>query len=383
MATLKNTTLSIASAVVTPDNTTSTAIGTGKLRYNTTNSQNTLEFYDGTAWRPVTGYSQGLVGTGGNTISYAHGSIVHQFTALGAHTFTPAHSGTVQVLVVAGGGASGYDWAGGGGGGGVIFDRSFPVTSGTGYSITVGDGSKQYDGGGSPSGPTVSAANGGNSVFSTITASGGGGGGSWQPSAPPSMDNGRTGGRTGASGGGGSNTGDGVDSRQRNYGGRGIDGQGYPGGSGLRFNADIENTHTGGGGGGAGGPGASSPDGRQRYRSSFRGDQIAGGPGRATDILGGSSTLYFGGGGAGGGHLGWNVNGTTGGIGGGGGGSFHHSGPYGGPQKTGQGGGQSLNDGQDGFATARGGHGGANTGGGGGGGQHGRNGGSGVVIIKY
>ena len=114
MATLKNTTLSIASAVVTPDNTTSTATGTGKLRYNTTNSQNTLEFYDGTAWRPVTGYSQGLVGTGGNTISYAHGSIVHQFTALGAHTFTPAHSGTVQVLVVAGGGASngGIDDAG-------------------------------------------------------------------------------------------------------------------------------------------------------------------------------------------------------------------------------------------------------------------------------
>ena len=381
MATLKNTTLSIASAVVTPDNTSSTVAGTGKLRYNTTNSQNTLEFYDGTAWRPVTGYSQGLVGTGGNTISYALGNIVHQFTSLGAHTFTPAHSGTVQVLVVAGGAASGYDWAGGGGGGGVIFDRSFPVSSGTGYSITVGDGSKQYDGGGSPSGPTVSAANGGNSVFSTITASGGGGGGSWQPSAPPSMDNGRTGGRTGASGGGGSNTGDGVDSRQRNYGGRGIDGQGYPGGSGLRFNADTENTHTGGGGGGAGGPGASSPDGRQRYRSSFRGDQISGGPGRATDILGG--TLYFGGGGAGGGHLGWNVNGSAGGIGGGGGGSFHHSGPYGGPQKRGQGGGQSLNNGEDGFATARGGHGGANTGGGGGGGQHGRNGGSGVVIIKY
>ena len=383
MATLKNTTLSIASAVVTPNNTTSTAIGTGKLRYNTTNSQNTLEFYDGTAWRPVTGYSQGLVGTGGNTISYAHGSIVHQFTALGAHTFTPAHSGTVQVLVVGAGGASGYDWAGGGGGGGVIFDRAFPVTSGTGYSITVGDGSKQYDGGGSPSGPTVSAANGGNSVFSTITASGGGGGGSWQSSAPSSMDNGRTGGRTGASGGGGSNTGDGVDSRQRNYGGRGIDGQGYPGGSGIRFNVDIENTHTGGGGGGAGGPGASSPDGRQRYRSSFRGDQIAGGPGRATDILGGSSTLYFGGGGAGGGHLGWNVNGSQGGIGGGGGGSFHHSGPYGGDRKFGQGGGQSLNNGEDGFATARGGHGGANTGGGGGGGQHGRNGGSGVVIVKY
>ena len=382
MAILKNTTINAISAITSPNNTQSTVAGTGKLRYNTTNSQNTLEFYDGTAWRPVTGYSQGTVGTGGQTISYVLGNIVHMFTTVGSHSFTPAHSGTVQVLVVGAGAASGYDWAAGGGGGGVVLNRAFPVTAGTPYAITVGNGSGQYDTGGAGSwGPTSAATNGENSVFSTITASGGGGGGSWQAGAPSSMDNGRTGGRTGGSGGGGSNTGDGVDSRQRNYGGMGIDGQGFPGGSGLRFNVDIENTHQGGGGGGAGGPGASAPDGRQRYRSSFRGDQIAGGPGRATDILGG--TLYFGGGGAGGGHLGWNVNGAQGGIGGGGGGSFHHSGPYGGDRKFGQGGGQSLTNGQDGFATARGGHGGANTGGGGGGGQHGRPGGSGVVIIKY
>ena len=166
MATLKNTTLSIASAVVTPDNTTSTVAGTGKIRYNTTNSQNTLEFYDGTAWRPVTGYSQGLVGTGG-TISYVLGNIVHLFTTVGSQTFTPAHTGTVQVLVVGAGAASGYDWAGGGGGGGVIFDRSFPVSSGTNYSITVGGGSVGGVDGGSGN---VAASNGGNSVFSTITA---------------------------------------------------------------------------------------------------------------------------------------------------------------------------------------------------------------------
>lgn len=379
MAIFKNTTINGTGATSIPTNATSTVAGIAKIRYNTTNGQNTLEFYDGSAWRPVTGFSQGTVGTGG-TISYVLGNIVHLFTTVGAATFTPAHSGTVQVMVVGGGGGSGYDWAGGGGAGGVQFNRSFPVTAGTPYSVTIGGGGIGGVESGN-NGPTVSAQNGGNSVFSTITANGGGGGGSWQPSAPSSMDNGRTGGRSGASGGGGSNTGDGVDSRQRNYGGSGIDGQGYPGGSGVRFNVDIENTHQGGAGGGAGGPGASAPDGRQRYRSSFRGDVITGGPGRATDILGG--TLYFGGGGGGGGHLGWNKWGAPGGIGGGGAGSFHHSGPYGGDRKFGTGGGQSLNNGEDGFATARGGNGGANTGGGGGGGQHGRNGGSGVVIIKY
>ncbi len=380
MAILQNTSIAGNDAQTLPSNVTSTVAGIGKIRYNTTNSQNTLEFYDGTAWRPVTGFSQGLVATGGQSIAYSHGAIVHFFTTVGSHTFTPTHSGTVQVLVVAGGGGGGYDWAAGGGAGGVQFNRSFPVSAGSPYSVTVGTGGI----GGiesSNNGPTVAAQSGGNSVFSTITSQGGGGGGSWQPGAPSSMDNGRTGGRTGGSGGGGSNTGDGVDSRQRNYGGRGADGQGYPGGSGVRFNADTENTHQGGAGGGAGGPGGSAPDGRQRYRSSFRGDVISGGPGRATDIL--DSNLYFGGGGGGGGHLGWNKWGAPGGIGGGGGGSFHHSGPYGGDRKFGTGGGQSLNTGEDGFATARGGSGGANTGGGGGGGQHGRSGGSGVVIVKY
>jgi hypothetical protein len=164
MATLKNTIISATSSITTPNNTQSTVAGTGKLRYNTTNGQNTLEFYDGAAWRPVTGYSQGTVGTGGQTISYILGNIVHLFTTVGNHSFTPAHTGTVQVLVVGGGAGSGYDWAGGGGGGGVILNRSFPVSAGTPYSVTVGGGSVGGVDGGSP---TVSASNGSNSVFST------------------------------------------------------------------------------------------------------------------------------------------------------------------------------------------------------------------------
>ena len=340
----------------------------GMIRYNTTISL--LEFYDGSNWRPVTGFSQGNIGSGGQQILKKGNSIVHMFTTTGNHTFTPTHSGYVQVLVVGGGGGTGNGWTGGGGGGGMIFNRSFPVSAGSGYGVTVGGGAGRG-----------SRSVGGNSVFSTITAQGGGGGGSWRGSSPPQgYDNGHSSGRSGGSGGGGGNS-DGDGSRRRHLGGRDTDGQGYPGGSGVRFNVDGENAHLGGGGGGAGGGGASAPDGRQNYRGSFRGNQIAGGPGRATDMLGGA--LYFAGGGAGGGHLGWNVNGNAGGIGGGGGGSFHHSGPYGGPRKIGQGGGQSLNTGQDGFPTARGGAGGSHTGGGGGGGQWGYPGGNGVVIVRY
>ena len=379
MATLKNTIIGTTNAVELPDQALSDVAGTAKLRFSTTGGLNTLEFYDGTAWRPVTGYSSGIVGTGGQSINYTDHGITHVFTTTGNHTFTPAFTGNVQVMVVGGGGAGGYDWSGAGGAGGVIFNRSFPVSNGTGYSVTVGaDGRGGSGGGGSP---TIAGQNGGNSVFSTITAQGGGGGGSWRGSSPPQgFDNGHASGRSGGSGGGGSNS-DGDGSRRRHLGGRDTDGQGYPGGSGVRFNVDGENAHLGGGGGGAGGGGASAPDGRQNYRGSHRGNQIAGGSGRATDLLGGS--LYFAGGGAGGGHLGWNVNGNAGGIGGGGGGSFHHSGPYGGPRKLGQGGGQSLNNGQDGFPTARGGAGGSHTGSGGGGGQHGYPGGNGVVIVRY
>jgi hypothetical protein len=374
---LKNTVITGTGSIVTPNQTTSTVGGTAKLRFNTTSSQNTLEFNDGSGWRPVTGYSQGIVGTGG-TISYVPGGgIVHSFTSTGASTFTPTFSGNVQVLVVAGGGSSGYDWAGGGGGGGVIFNRSFPVSAGVGIPISVGTG-------GTGRVPAVAGPSGGNSVFGSITATGGGGGGSWAPNVTaPSQNNGTTAGRNGGSGGGGSNTGDGPTpgptSRIRVYGGRGTTGQGYPGGAGVRFNADIENTHQGGGGGGAGGPGGGVNDGRQNYRGSFRSDALVGGAGRSTDILGGN--VYFGGGGAGGGHLGWGF--ADGGIGGGGGGSHHHGGPYGGTIKQGHGGGNALTTGQPGQPTARGGHGGANTGGGAGGGQHGADGGTGIVIVKY
>lgn len=379
MAILKNTTISGNTSVTLPSNSTSTVAGTAKLRFNTTGSLNTLEFYDNDNWRPVTGYSAGIVGTGGDAITYIPGGgISHLFTSAGSHTFTPAFTGNIEVLVVAGGGGGGSSWGGGGGGGGVILNRSFPVSAGTGYSISVANS-------------VPSTTNGQNSVFGPLTAVGGGQGGTWTHSQPGFIGR-PVAGRPGGSGGGGANTGDGINSRTRCYGGIGTSGQGYPGGSGIRFNANTENTHNGGGGGGAGGGGGSAPDGRQNYRGSFRSNQVTGGAGRAADTLG--STYYFGGGGGGGGHLGWGT--YNGGIGGGGGGGYHHAGPYGsqnapnphntvpGSNSQGrqfEGGGGALNTGQACRVTVGGGNGGANTGGGGG--AHSGQGGSGVVIIRY
>jgi hypothetical protein len=97
---------------------------------------------------------------------------VHTYTATGTSGFTPACTGTVDVLVVAGGGGGGGDRAGGGGGGGVVYRASYPVISGRSYPVTVGAG-----GAGSIS-DIVKGSSGGNSTFGFITAIGGGGGGS-------------------------------------------------------------------------------------------------------------------------------------------------------------------------------------------------------------
>jgi hypothetical protein len=255
----------------------------GMVRYNTTISL--LEYYDGTNWRPVTGYSAGTIGSGG-TITKVNNNIVHTFTTVGSATFTPSFTGYVQVLVVAGGAGPGGGWGGG---------------------------------------------------------------------ANTSIDS----------------------SRLRVFGGLGITGQGFPGGSGVRFNDDSENTHNGGGGGGAGGPGWASQDENQQQATH-------GGPGAASDILG--DILYWGGGGASGPHI-CDGGGGDGGVGGGGGGAAHYVPGF--PRVgNGHGGGQALNKGQpatnnDGHARY-GGDGGANTGGGGGNGgsTHG-GGGSGIVVVRY
>ena len=361
MAQLQSTTFNDVGHITLPVGSTAQrpSGNLGMLRYN--NSVGLLEWFNGSIWQPVTGYSQGTIGAGGQSITFKNGGVVHQFTNTGTQTFTPAFTGTVQVLVVAAGGGGAGSHGGGGGAGGMIFNRSFPVTAGTPYPVTVGSG-------GAPQGYGSFASNGGNSVFSSITANGGGGGGPWDSASQA--------GSGGSGGGAGSSSAD--SSRYVVLGGTGINGQGFPGGSGRRFNRQTDNQHGSGGGGGAGGEGYTHSDDRYEH---FTAD---GGPGAATDILG--EILYFAGGGGAGPHLNPG-GGGAGGIGGGGGGGCHHGGPLRPSNPSfnqGLGGGRALNNGQPAPSQTTGGAAGANTGGGGGGGNAGgQNGGSGIVIIRY
>jgi hypothetical protein len=237
----------------------------------------------------------------------------------------------VEVLVVAGGGGGGGRSGGGGGAGGLIYNSNFAVTPGSALTVTVGGGGN----GGAGSGDAGS--DGGNSIFSSITATGGGGG----------AGDGTTSGRNGGSGGGG---------KYGSAGGTGTSGQGFAGGSGT------SGTWKAGGGGGAGGVGVNGVGSPHKC-----GD---GGPGLGLNISG--TFAYYAGGGGGGSHnsgAGGCCDDVTarafGGIGGGG-----NGGTPGG-----------FNSGDN--ATT-------NTGGGGGGGSTisgsggaGGNGGSGIVIVRY
>jgi hypothetical protein len=265
----------------------------------------------------------------------------HAFGSSG--TFTPSQSLTADYLVVAGGGGGGSTYGGGGGagglrctvtatGGGGSLETALSLSSGVGYTVTIGAGGSGAVGGYNPT--TAVGTPGNNSVFSSITslAGGGGGGGAGAPSPG-----------TFGSGGGG----------QDNQTGRaGTAGQGFAGGTGVQggvFGAA--------GGGGAGAVGANG--------TSIRGGN--GGAGVAT-LISGSLTTYAGGGGGGTYESANQVQGI-GGAGGGG------------------------NAGTSGVGTATGGFAGtANRGGGGGGASAlqgsiytatGGNGGSGIVIVRY
>ena len=288
---------------------------------------------------------------------------VRVFTSSGI--FNPAFSGTIEVLVVAGGGGGGMDMGGGGGGGGVISNTSFSVTAGTPLTVTVGaggfggpagSGGYRTDGAGPQPGGhqfTVSATNGSNSVFGSLTAVGGGYGGSSYFGYTPNNGYGNAGG----SGGGASGYSDGNTGRQ----GTGTAGQGNDGGG-------STGQYYSGGGGGAAAAGSN-------------GGTPNGGAGVLNSIL--DLPLYWGGGGGGASYS--SGQGGNGGIGGGGGGAngtttggagYNNGSPGGG-------GGGGM------WAQTPGGNGGQYTGGGGGGGSHynatnkGGEGGSGIVIVRY
>lgn len=270
---------------------------------------------------------QPLSATGGTIIDDA-GFRIHVFTSPGSFVVSSLGSsdGTVEYLVVAGGGSGGTAsvtgrYGGGGGAGGFRTATGFPITVTT-YPITVG-------GGGAPQGSP--------SIFSTITSAGGGRGADG-PTGNPAV------GIPGGSGGGG----------QNNVGGTGntppvSPPQGNPGG-----NTNVIGGSAGGGGAGAAGPSGPAPADPGGIGSPVTWVPVSyGTPGPAPG-------RYFAGGGAAGATP--SVGTTSGGAGGGG---------------------PSVWPGTNNPGTT-------NTGGGGAGGQGpggtpvvGGTGGSGIVIIRY
>ena len=92
---------------------------------------------------------EGVEATGGTETTYADGGItykVHTFSSTGTGSFVVGNGGSVSYLIVAGGGSGGAgrtnpftEWPGGGGGGGLL-ESTTTVSTGTTYTITVGDG---------------------------------------------------------------------------------------------------------------------------------------------------------------------------------------------------------------------------------------------------
>jgi len=278
-----------------------------------------------------------FVAATGGTITTSGNCKIHTFTGPGSFCVSAissvAEENNVSYLVIAGGGAN-YNGnpVGGGGAGGYreIKNPATPYTASPldGYStpanrvaVTVTAFPITVGGGGTP-GPSLAAAKGSNSVFSTITSTGGGASGN--PAGGPGGSGG--GGTQGSHPGGSGNTPP-VSPPQGNNGGTG-----YGGGSDQR----------GGGGGGAGTVGCS-------------GTCSGNGGNGATSSINATPTTRAGGGGGG-------TEGNPAGNGGPGGGG--NGGQY--PSCS------SATNGTD------------NTGGGAGGGYSARkNGGSGIVIIRY
>jgi hypothetical protein len=313
-----------------------------------TNNQNfTMVYVDGTQGWIATGSGSDTLGQVPEYISATGGTItccgnykIHTFTGPGTFTVcsvgNPLGSDTVDYLVVAGGGAGGYNASGGGGAGGYressgtasgcytasplgVCVSALPVSASP-YPITVG--------GGGAGGGTPTSNPGNNSIFSTITSTGGGGGGN-HPAMPAGANGGSGGGGFAPGGVGGSGNTPPVSPPQ-----------GQDGGDSAAPNAGNA------GGGGAGAAGSNAP-----------------GPGAGPGGNGVTSS----------------INGTPTARGGGGGGGNDQPGPFG----TGGTGGGGDGGQRCGSSPTPG---TINTGGGGGGAGvsvNGGNGGSGIVIIRY
>jgi hypothetical protein len=329
---------------VTISNTVPGSPSQGDLWFNSSGAtvsailSENLGVYNGTSWDQLSNVI--FEPTGGTQTTYS-GYKVATFTSSG--TFTPNVAGTVDVLVVAGGGGGGAGRGAGGGAGGMVYRTGLDVTA-QAYTITIGAG------GAGALNHSNHAANGADTVAFSVTAKGGGNGGSGV-TGTTSISIGETGG----SGGGTTHGADGaIASNQGTF--SGWTSKGNAGGNGN--SSDNESAGGGGGAGAAGQAGDASGNG---------GD---GGIGFQNDYQTGSNQYY---GGGGGGGFGADIGATSGNGGNGGGG-------------RGAAGASNTPTGDPIAGTA-------NTGGGGGGGcytgsfsltsNQGFAGGSGIVIIRW
>ena len=332
---------------------------------NVANTSLTLVYVDGTQGWVATEEGTGFIGedfivaTGGTPASGTTSGDykIHKFTGPGTFCVSQiANNGTnnlVSYMVVGAGGGGGHSEGAGGGGAGGFRELSSPsapytaspldgyptpgnriTVTATGYPIAIG--------GGGAVGPCSGlSCSGGNSVFSSITATGGGGGGAHNTAGATGGSGGGAGGRCNAAGGAGNTP-------------SVTPAQGFAGGNSK--NSGVNPDGGGGGGGatavGAAGFGPVNPTG--------------GGPGGngATTCISASPVAYGGGGGGGKDH-----DSPNGGVAGDGG--------------TGGGGNGGSTDGSPRCAVV----GTVNSGGGGGGGARackpGQIGGSGIVYIRY
>ena len=260
---------------VTVSSTAPSSPSAGDMWFDSTSTVKAMKVWSGASWDQM---SNKFLATGG-TVTTSGNYTIHTFLSSG--NFVVSSGGTVDVLVVAGGGSGGSGNGGSGGGGAGGFRQIADTTvSAQTYTITVGAGGAAQPGG--------QGNDGSNSAALGYTSIGGGGGGRWHNVV----------GRSGGSGGGGGGA--------VGTGGAGTSGQGNAGGDGR----NSTSPYSGGGGGGAGAVG----------QTAATNELANGGVGLASSYSG-SSVYYAGGGGAGceaysgsqgqGGNGGGGLGGTT------------------------------------------------------------------------
>jgi hypothetical protein len=205
------------------------------------------------------------VASGGNSTNDVGGYRIHLFTNIAGGTLNVTQGGSVEYLVVGGGGGGGIGFGAGGGAGG--YREGFMSLTNGPYPVVVGDG-----GAGGP-GPNTQGLSGNLSSFNGVQAAGGGGGGGAGSGA---IRNGLNGGSGGGSCQGGTFGAGNTPATTPAQGNNGANGS-----SGVY----------GGGGGGAGAAGSTKNGGTGRY-SSISGTSVGyagGGAGNSTSGFGNAS----------------------------------------------------------------------------------------------